>query len=79
MAFHTSPATASDLASSPAGTVMSLTAKPAAFSDALAASRYSGPTFVSVMTSSRGAVATAGRFLSEGPSPSSTAAPMRTS
>ena len=79
MADQISPATASDFESSPAGTTISLTRKPAAFSDDLASSRYSGPTLESVRTSRCGASPTPSSRRTDSPRPASTVAPMRTS
>ena len=79
MASHTSPATSTDFASSPAGTTMSLTRNPPWASASFAAAKYSGATFESVITSARSAPASAGTARRWAPSRSSTPAPMRTS
>ena len=77
-ASQISPATTSDFESSPAGTVMSLTRKPAERSDSFAFARYSGATLVSVITTKRGARAIFSILVRYLPRPSSTSAPMRT-
>ncbi len=79
MADQISPATSTDFESSPAGTTMSLTRKPAALSDDFASSKYRGPTLESVRTSSCGAAPTPSSLRTDSPSPASTVAPMRTS
>ena len=79
MASQSSPATARDFASSPAGTEMSATGTPKAASASFARARYRGATVSSVITSSRFAFARAGTPFSFAPRLSRIPSPMRTS